>query len=109
MNHDHALEGFDMSIKLEKQKIKERCFQILALKKFKDLLNRSQERNRMNEDSFIELMQLHNEMKNKSQDPSSEFLQLADVKAIIKDYCAQKFKDIKLQDKKRAQYLELIV
>ena len=108
MNHAHALEGFDMSIKLEKPKIKERCSQILALRKFRDIMDRSQERNRMNEDSFLELMQLHNQMKNKSQNPS-EFLQLTEVKHIIKDYCEQKFKDTKLQDEKRARYLKLIV
>ena len=71
-------------------------------------MDRSQERNRMNEDSFLELMQLHKEMKNKSRNPL-EFLQLTEVKYIIKDYCEQKFEDIKLRDEKRAQYLKLIV
>ena len=107
MNHAQVIEGFDMSIKLDKPRIKERCIQILTLRKFKDLLDQSQERNRMNEDSFIDLIRLHNEMKNKSHDPS-EFLKLTDVEHVIKDYCQQRFKDIKLQDEKRAQYLKLI-
>ena len=96
-----------MSIKLEKPRIKERCSEILALRKFKDLLDRSQELNKMNEDSFLELLQLHNEMKNKSQDPS-EFLQLMEVEQIINNYCKQKFDDIEIQDEKIAQYLKLI-
>ena len=107
MNFSHAIEGFDMSIKLKKPRIKERCSQILALSMFRDILNQSQERNKMNEDSFLELMQLHNEMKNNSQE-GSKFLQMDEIKYIIKDYCEQKFKDIKLQDEKIAQYLKLI-
>ena len=107
MNNAHALEGFDMSIKLEKPIIKERCFQILTLRNFRDLIDQTKERNKMNENSFLELMRLHNEMKKKSQDPS-EFLKFSDVKHIIKDYCEQKFKDIKLRDEKMTQYLRLI-
>ena len=80
LNYTHVIEGFDMSYKLRKPKIKERCIQILALSKFRDLLNQSQERNKMNEDSFLKLMQLYNEMKIKSP---SEFLQMDEIKDII--------------------------
>ena len=53
MNESHAIEGYDMSIKLNMSRIEENCLQILASKKFKDLLYQGENKNRLNEDKFF--------------------------------------------------------
>ena len=44
MNGSHAIEGYDMSIKLNKPKIGESYLKILASKKLKDLLYQREEK-----------------------------------------------------------------
>ena len=69
INESHSIEGFDMSIKLSKPRIEERCLQVLASRKFKDLLFQREKRNRLNENIFLKLMEIHYEKRKKSEDP----------------------------------------
>ena len=74
MDESHAIEAYNMSIKLKKPKIEERCLNILASRKFKDLLYQREKRNRLNKNKFLKLMEIHNEIKEKSEDPD-QYLQ----------------------------------
>ena len=85
INESHAIEGFDMSIKLYKPMIEERCLLIIASRNFKDLLYQREKRNRLSEDIFLKLMEMHNETKERSVD-QNQFLQSNEISTIIKDY-----------------------
>ena len=52
INESHVIEGYDMSFKLNEPRIEERCLEILASRKFKDLLYQRDRRNKLNEDEF---------------------------------------------------------
>ena len=69
INENHAIEGYNMSIKLKKPMIEERCLHILASRNFKDLLYQKEKINDLSEDKFLKLMEIHNETKKKSEDP----------------------------------------
>ena len=84
INESHAIEGFDISIKLKKPRIEERCLQILALRKFKDLLYQREKTNTLNEDEFFKLMEIHYEAKKRRENPD-QYLQWKEISTIIKD------------------------
>ena len=108
MNESHAIEGFNMSIKLNKPKIEERCLQILVSGKFKELLYQSEKINRLSEDTFLKLMELHCEAKKKSEDPD-EYLQSKVFSSIINEYMQQNFVDEKIRKEKAENYLKLLL
>ena len=106
INESHAIEGYDMSIKLSKPKLEERCLQILTSRKFKDLLYQREKRNRLTEDKFLKLMDIHSEAKKRSEDPD-QYLQSKEISTIIKDYVQQNYEDEKIRKEKTDNYLKL--
>ena len=108
INESHAIQGFDMSIKLNKPKIEEKCLQILALRKFKDLLYQREKRNTLNEDTFLKLMGINNEAKKRSEDPD-QYLQWKEISTIIKDYVQQNYEDENVRKQKSETYLKLLI
>ena len=81
-NENHAIEGFDTSIKPNKSMIEERCLQILTSRNFKDLLYQRKKRNKVSEETFLRLMEIHNETKERREDPD-QYLQSKEISGII--------------------------
>ena len=108
INESHDIEGYDMSIKLNKPKIEEKCMQILASRKFKDMLYQREKRNKLDEDKFLKLMEMHYEAKKKSENPD-QYLQSKEISTIIKDYVQQNYEDEKVRKEKIENYLKSLV
>ena len=108
INESHAIEGFDMSIKFNKARIQERCLQILKSRKFKDLLYQRHQRNKMSEDTFLKLMEIHCSTKKRSENPD-QYLQSKDISAIIKDYVQQNYESEKIRKEKIENFLKLLL
>ena len=107
INENNAIEGYDMSIKLNKPIVEERCLQVLASRKFTDLLNQREKRNRLSEDIFLKLIIIHNETKNRSEDPN-QYLQSKKITTIIRDYIQQNFVD-EIRKEKSENYWKLLL
>ena len=108
INENHALEGFDMSLKLKKPNIEERCIEIIASSYFRDLLYNREKRNKLSEDTFFKLMKIHYETKKNSKFPD-KYLQSKEILIIVKDYAQQNFGDEKIRKEKFENYLKLLL